>query len=163
MFRVGQTFRPFRWIEPEQLHITLKFLGHLPEAVVPSLVEETRQGCRGIAPFELSLRGMGFFPHPKRAQIFWMGVDGNLAALASVQEAAEHAAATHGIEKEQRPFHAHITIGRARPPGIDLSQWFCAFPRQQKTWTVREIVLKQSFLSPKGSTYRDIEVVRLEG
>jgi 2'-5' RNA ligase len=105
-----------KWVRPENLHITLKFIGE----VAPARVEAIRTALatvRSGQPVELHFRGAGFFPGEKRPRVFWVGIEAspNLSSIASaIDEHLEKLA----IPREQRPFSPHLTLARFEPPGI---------------------------------------------
>jgi len=155
-----------RWIKPESMHVTLKFIGEQPDAAVESL----KQAMSGItAPVtEISLRGCGFFPTPKSARVFWVGIEAGpeLAAFAS---AIEEKLAELGIPKEDRAFSPHLTLARGSGASGSprrnrqdrhnrmfhiLQEKLTALPTPEfGTMTPREFFLYRSQLSPKGSKY----------
>jgi len=162
-----QGFAPdARWVKPESLHITLKFIGEQPE---PS-VEQIRLGLRSVtaSTTEIHFRGYGFFPTAKSARVFWIGLEAGpqLALLAS---AIDKTVAALGIPKEERAFSPHLTLARGAD-GSGSPRWRKGdgpnrtFERLQEkltslpspefgTMTPREFFLYQSQLSPKGSKY----------
>jgi len=105
-----------RWVRPENLHVTLKFIGHVDtgklDAIRAALAE-----VRLDSPVELRFRGLGFFPNGKRPRVFWAGIEAspNLAPLAGEIEAR---LAKVGISGEAREFAPHLTLARFEPPGI---------------------------------------------
>jgi 2'-5' RNA ligase len=105
-----------RWVRPESLHVTLKFIGHVDtgklDAIRAALAE-----VRLDSPVELRFRGLGFFPNGKRPRVFWAGIEAspNLAPLAADIEAR---LAKVGISGETREFAPHLTLARFDPPGI---------------------------------------------
>jgi 2'-5' RNA ligase len=105
-----------RWVRPENLHVTLKFIGHVDsgklDAIRAALAEVRLDG-----PVELRFRGLGFFPNGKRPRVFWAGIEAspNLAPLAGEIEAR---LAKVGISGETREFAPHLTLARFEPPGI---------------------------------------------
>jgi len=155
-----------RWAKPESLHVTLKFIGEQPEAAVDQ-IKHALETVR-VPVGEIHFRGYGFFPNPKSARVFWIGMESGpeLSALAAAIDAQMPAL---GIAKETRPFSPHLTLARA-PGGSGaphrhksdkpnrvfqrLQEKLCALPSPEfGTMTPHEFFLYQSHLSPKGSTY----------
>lgn len=155
-----------RWARPESLHVTLKFIGEMPEVEVEKI--ERALGTIGAESFHMDFRGCGFFPGARAPRVFWIGVDAgpSLASLAAMVDAN---LASLDIPKEEHAFTPHLTLARGgRGSGS---------PRQQKedrpnrsfqklqekltplpapefgNMTVREFFLYQSQLSPGGSKY----------
>lgn len=164
-----------RWVKPDSMHVTLKFLGELPDASVGQ-TREVLNGVAGTAP-EIHFRGYGFFPTAKSARVFWIGMeaDPELAALAS---AIDDKMPSLGIAKEERPFSPHLTLARAgggsgvprwrtgdRPNRVFevLQRKLDPFPPPELgAMTPQEFFLYQSQLSPKGSTYTKVAKFSLQ-
>ncbi len=163
-----------RWVRPESLHITLKFIGEYRDEKREGLKQALR-GTRGV-PTTIAFRGHGFFPSPKAARVFWIGMeaDTNLAALARAVEATT---AQLGIPPEQREFTPHLTLARAgsgrphwkpgdRPSGVFrvLQEKLAALPAPEfGSMTARDFFLYESKLSPSGARYTKLERFALEG
>jgi len=105
-----------RWVRPENLHVTLKFIGEVPETKLAA-IRNALSLARSDQPVTLNFRGLGFFPNEKHPRVFWAGIEGspNLKTLAAdIDKAAEKL----GIPHEQRPFSPHLTLARFEPPGL---------------------------------------------
>jgi len=155
-----------RWMRPESMHVTLKFIGEQPDPAVGS-IKQALSGITGTAT-EISFRGYGFFPTPKSARVFWIGIEAapELAALAS---AIDEKLSALGIPKEDRAFSPHLTLARGSGASGSprrnrqdrhnrtfhiLQEKLAALPTPEfGTMTPREFFLYQSQLSPKGSKY----------
>lgn len=99
-----------RWVRPEGLHVTLKFIGEVsPEKV--ERIRETLSGVRSAAPVEMLFRGTGFFPNARHPKVFWAGIEAS-ANLAGLAREIETQLETLGIEREHRAFHPHLTLAR---------------------------------------------------
>jgi 2'-5' RNA ligase len=164
-----------RWINPESLHVTLKFIGEQPEPAV----QQIKQTLTTIAATstEIQFRGYGFFPTAKSARVFWIGMDAGpqLTALAT---AIDEKLASLEIPKEDRAFSPHLTLARGagvsgsrRRRAADgsnrsfqhLQEKLAGLPTPQfGTMTPREFFLYQSHLSPKGSKYTKIARLALQ-
>src|SRR5438445_12671395 len=103
-----------RWISPDSLHVTLKFIGETPD----SFVAEIEQALRAIraTPFGLRLRGVGFFPTFSAARVFWVGIEAD-PGLAQLASTIHDALAKSGIANEQRDFSPHWTLARNNRAG----------------------------------------------
>ncbi len=158
-----------RWVRPESLHVTLKFIGEKP---IES-VEEIKRSLSGIRAesIEITFRGYGFFPTAKAARVFWVGIESG-PQLASLAQAVDEATSTLGIPKEDHPFTAHLTLarggGRSGAPSRRkddgpnknfhrLLEKLAARPTPEfGTMAAHEFFLYQSQLSPGGSRYTKI-------
>lgn len=144
-----------RWVRPEGLHITLKFLGEQDESQA-SLLMEALAELLAEAPAEVkvSLSGGGFFPNVSRPRVAWLG--GAAPGLERWAEASEEAAALIGVARESRPFSLHVTLARLERPWPEGA---CQrFLQEVGSWQLapflaREVVLFESFLGPGGAVY----------
>ncbi|MGB9071760.1 MAG: RNA 2',3'-cyclic phosphodiesterase [Terriglobales bacterium] len=159
-----------RWVRPESLHLTLKFIGEQK----PDRVEAIQERLRGVqgAAVELRFAGYGFFPTPKAPRVFWIGIEAGprLAELAANIDAA---VAELGIPREDRPFSPHLTLARGgsgsgsprRRKGDGPSLTFAVLEKRLAamsaldfgTMTAREFFLYQSQLSPGGAKYTKLQ------
>jgi RNA 2',3'-cyclic 3'-phosphodiesterase len=158
-----------RWVSPESMHITLKFIGEQPESKV-SAIEATL--AKVSAPsMRISFSGCGFFPNAKSSRVFWIGVEAG-AELVQLAKQIEEALGPLGIEKEKRGFSPHLTLARAgggsgapgRQKGDRPNQSFAAVQKRLAgipspefgRMTAREFFLYRSQLSSQGSRYTKI-------
>jgi 2'-5' RNA ligase len=105
-----------RWARPENLHVTLKFIGEVPETKLAA-IRSALAGARSDQPVTLDFRGLGFFPDEIHPRVFWAGIEAspNLKTLASdIEKAVERL----GVPPEQRLFSPHLTLARFEPPGL---------------------------------------------
>lgn len=104
------------WVPAANLHLTLKFLGTVPEESLEAVSNALRRRLAEHAPLEVSARGLGAFPSLDRPRVLWAGVEGGepLARLAAEVEAQTVGL---GFDPEDRPFHAHVTVGRVKSDG----------------------------------------------
>ena len=157
-----------RWVKPESLHVTLKFIGEQPEAVIDRIKQAMAEVQ--VPAAEIHFRGYGFFPTVNAARVFWIGMESGpqLQALAA---AIDDTMPGLGIPEEARAFSPHLTLARGpggRSSGSPhrskgdrpnrtfqlLQQKLAALPTPEfGTMSPREFFLYQSQLSPKGSTY----------
>lgn len=147
-----------RWTKPDQLHLTLKFLGDVPSDEIPAISEGLLKSCCRTSPLRLSIGGVGCFPSPTRPRIIWLGIAGDLAPLEALQKAIDDQTKSHGPHVEEREFHPHLTIGRiktaeggARRVGEMVSEIRI---EALGHWNAREVELIQSTLSSAGSSYQ---------
>ena len=105
-----------RWVRPENLHVTLKFIGEASPAKLEA-VRDALFAVRSNQPCDLSFQGLGFFPNEKHARVFWAGIEAspNLTALAADIDGEPQAV---GFASAMRPFAPHLTLARFEPPGI---------------------------------------------
>jgi 2'-5' RNA ligase len=153
-----------RWTDPSQLHITLQFLGAVPDERVPEVAAALAGSCAGIGPLALEVRGLGGFPGARRPRVVWAGVGGDVERVARLAAAVGAALAPLGYPPEARPFHAHLTLGRVRSPrglGGLARALESAGAAALGAWTATEVVLYQSKLRPTGAVYATVASVPL--
>ncbi len=157
-----------RWVSAESLHITLKFIGEWPGERLQEL-KRALAGVRG-QPAEITFSGTGFFPTPKSARVFWIGIQAG-PELASLAGAVDATTSVLGIEKEQRPFAPHLTLARTgsgRPRRVSSDRANSSFGRLQEklaampapafgTMSPHEFLLYESKLLPKGAEYTKLQ------
>ncbi|HWF40371.1 MAG TPA: RNA 2',3'-cyclic phosphodiesterase [Candidatus Acidoferrales bacterium] len=109
-----------RWVRPEGIHVTLKFIGHVDEAKAHE-IQEALGKIHSDRPVIMELHGIGFFPNERRPRVVWCGVHGsdNLAKLAGDMEALLEPL---GIEREARPYTPHLTLARIDPEKVRRAQ-----------------------------------------
>ena len=168
-----QGFAPeARWVRPESLHITLKFIGEQPPERVEAISERLRR-VEGSA-FEIRSGGYGFFPTAKAPRVFWIGIEAG-PQLAELAEKIDIAVADLGIPREDRPCSPHLTLARAGGrSGSGSPKWrkgdgpntaFAALEKRLDAMgeldfgrmTAHEFILYQSQLSPGGSKYTKLQ------
>jgi 2'-5' RNA ligase len=158
-----------RWVEPEKVHLTLLFLGQIPDDQVPNLSAKLREAFAKHPPMTLRLSGGGTFPPKRPARVVWVGMDApeELAALqADAVAAVTSVGEAVGFEPETRPFTSHVTLARCEPnwPRDAAEKFTAAFPGEVgPPFRVDRGVLMESKLSPRGARYSVVEVFPLEG
>ncbi|MEW6751834.1 MAG: RNA 2',3'-cyclic phosphodiesterase [Candidatus Latescibacterota bacterium] len=154
--------RGVRWVGPENLHLTLRFLGHTREDLVPALASGLDEIAAGAPPLDVALGPAGCFPNPRRPRIVWVGLVGAEEELARLQRQVERLARQHGWGRQDKPFHAHLTLGRVRegqhPPS---GEWLCA--PEPLPFRADTVHLMESQLEPLGARYTPLHTVVLRG
>ena len=156
-----------RWVRPESMHVTLKFIGEKSAEAV----EEIKQALSGIraGAFDISFRGYGFFPTAKSARVFWIGIAAG-PQLAALAKSVDEATAAVGIPKEEHEFSPHLTLARRGSGAPHLRKGDGSsntFHRLQEklgampeldfgTMAAREFFLYQSQLMRGGARYTKI-------
>ena len=155
------------WVRPENLHVTLKFLGELAEETVDSLADELGAALPGIPEGQLLLGSIvQAVPSPRRASMLWTGLLDPDGAVGGLAEAVDCVAAAYGVEREHREFRPHITLARMRrPASIAAEKVTEALDRSSlgatPTVSVREVILFRSTLASSGPTYDAIRSYQL--
>lgn len=159
-----------RWVRPESLHVTLKFIGEKSAEEIEN-VRETLSSVQGN-PIDIKFGGFGFFPNPRSARVFWVGIESG-PGLSQLAKHVDEALAFLNIPKEDHPFSPHLTLARAgrgssgdprRQKGDSPNHRFAKLqeklatlsPPEFGTMTAREFFLYQSQLGRGGSRYTKI-------
>ncbi|MBI1953297.1 MAG: RNA 2',3'-cyclic phosphodiesterase [Candidatus Omnitrophica bacterium] len=153
-----------KWVEPAHLHLTLKFLGEIQENQVEPLKSALTASVQGLSPFATSLEGIGAFPSTTRPRVIWVGVSQGKEALERLAGQVEEACAGLGFAGEERPFSAHLTIGRVRGPDrvaslikkLQVVEFHGNAPAP-----IDRVILFQSILSPHGPAYTPLAEIPL--
>lgn len=139
-----------RWIPPGRWHVTLLFLGTVPSEVVPLLVEAVAPAVAATPPLHLRLAGGGRFGSPRRPQVLWAGLDGDVPVLTELAGRLAGVARALHLPVEDRPFRAHLTVGRWRPrQAADGTLAGRLTGYRGPAWPVREVRLLESRLGPE--------------
>ncbi len=155
---------PVRWVDTDQLHMTLKFLGE----VRPERVREVKSAVAQVAaktePFTMVMRGAGAFPTMRRPKVIWLGADAS-PELRCLKHDLEWELAPQGFEREVRAFHPHVTLGRATNEARagDFRHFEALVDAMdfEREITVRTVDLMESYLSAKGARYEKLMSARL--
>lgn len=142
-----------RWLELEQIHLTIRFIGEVDGGVFDDAIGAL--GTVSMEPFDLTLKGVGFFPPRGRTETLWVGVDKS-EPLAMLRTKVEAALARAGIEREQRKFSPHVVIARLKDSQpTRLGQYIAEYNLfESKPFRVNEFHLYSSMLSSNGAIYR---------
>jgi 2'-5' RNA ligase len=156
-----------KWVDPESMHLTLKFLGDVTVDSVPQIVESMSRVAMASAHFKLEVAGTGAFPNWQCPQVVWVGVGGELDKLNALQKGLESALSPLGFPPEGRSFSAHLTLGRLRDRVTpDDRRRFADFAQRVEfkaslAFEVGAIRLMKSQLTPDGPIYSELAVAEL--
>jgi len=153
------------WARPEQLHLTLKFLGNVVPTRIPALEMRLAEAVGAMDADTAEVAGVGAFPNLARPQVLWVGV--RAPSLAALADAVEASAAAEGFPRETRPFRPHVTLGRVRERGRraapELSLLARDGDRAFGTSPLREATLFRSVLGAGGARHDVLASFRLAG
>ncbi len=167
--RDAPSARRVRWVSPENMHLTLKFLGNIDAARIPDFSAALNRVAAQYAPFELTAHALGCFPNTRRPNVVWVGLEGNLIALTKLANDIDVACTALGVAPEERAFSPHLTLGRvsreASPADRDaIGGAIERFPRNDfGSIHADKVHLIRSDLRPGGPIYTILETAPLAG
>jgi 2'-5' RNA ligase len=103
-----------KWVDPESMHLTLKFLGNIDSGLTGKITAALEEACHGIHPFSLEISGLGVFPNARRVRVVWVGLTGDIDTLSQLQKRIDDSLAPLGFTAEARSFTPHLTLARVR-------------------------------------------------
>lgn len=158
-----KTNAPLKLVEPENIHITLKFLGDTKEQDIDIIEQIMRESINTTSMFTIILKGTGVFPNEKYVRIIWIGIY-NAEPLKPIVTALNEKLTTLGFQKESKPFSPHLTIGRIKS-ALGKERVLQVLHQNANTpfieVPVTSIKLKQSILTPQGPIYSTKKEIHL--
>jgi len=141
------------WVSEDRMHLTLRFIGEVGEPPAAD-IQRALEPAYDVPVFDLELSGVGIFPPSGSPRVIWIGVTRGGNQLAQLSRLVEDRLAPFGLEKEDRPFTAHLTLGRIRERSSASVRAVVGAARFEPQVTrVTHVTQYQSRPSPKGSTY----------
>lgn len=146
-----------KWVNKENLHITLKFLGEVKEEKIPEIVEILEEVSQKFKSFEVTLKEVGGFPNLRTPRVLWVGVKPE-EKFREIFEFIESRLHKRGFEREKRDFHPHITVGRLKRRGkVELR-----IKNLNDNFIIKKLILFKSDLKPEGPIYTPLKEVELK-
>jgi 2'-5' RNA ligase len=159
--------RSVRWVRPEGIHLTLKFLGDTTEEQVEQVKEALAHAAREVSPFQFTVGGVGCFPNTRQPRVVWVGLHEPTGALQRLRDAIEERVAPLGFPTEKRPFSPHLTLGRVQRRASksevrELGRMIAASSLGDiDEMAVEEVCYIKSDLRPGGAVYTTLSRARL--
>ncbi|HEY7726730.1 MAG TPA: RNA 2',3'-cyclic phosphodiesterase [Anaeromyxobacteraceae bacterium] len=156
----GRAADDVRWVAPEQIHLTLAFLGNAPEERIDAVRGAVADAAAACAPLHLEVRGAGGFPSARRPRVVWAGLAGDLEPLGALAADLRRRLAPLGFPLEERDFRAHLTLGRSRDRGGARGMagaLAAANEADPCAWRADEVVLFRSHLGPGGARHEALQ------
>jgi 2'-5' RNA ligase len=156
-----------KWVTPQNIHLTLKFLGNISSEKAEEIKEVLEKAKQGIAPFQLKTDKLGAFPNIRQPRVFWLGMTGELETLLTLQQCIDKALINLGFSKEERLFSPHITIARTRDSATREEKAEFGKSIEKTPFTDRYTIYVASFnlmrsqLLPSGAIYSRLAIVNL--
>lgn len=165
--RLEATGAPYRWEEPGNLHVTLNFVGDVPDIEVPEFCSLIKSDVESFAPFDMSLHGVDAFPETEQPRIVWVGVDEGSEPLKELNRSIGDVIHHWGVNRERREYVPHMTIGRLNRGG----RWNELFSKQMHRLRnhdggfcrISEVTIFSSYLEKSGPTYTPMATIKLRG
>ncbi|KYK24411.1 2'-5' RNA ligase [Thermoplasmatales archaeon SG8-52-4] len=160
---IKNTGANLKLVEPENVHITLKFLGDTDEALIDRIEEIMKSSVKDIGPFTIKFIGSGFFPNQNYIRVIWIGIE-NIEQLSKIAKKINEQTSNLGFEKEKRGFSAHLTIARVKSAKNKdkLLQIIDKYKDIEfGIFNASNIKLKKSELTPKGPIYTTLKEVKI--
>lgn len=155
---------PIRWVNPNNIHLTIKFLGDVKPAKIDDVDRTLAESVKRCEPISLTIRGAGVFPGIKRPRVFWMSVSGDTPALTALHGVVDDHLKTLGFSKERKPFRGHLTLGRFKR-AVDSGKLLQAIEScrvfQSPEFVLSRLTLFESDLRPTGPVYTAMKVYDL--
>lgn len=153
-----------KWAEPENVHLTLKFLGEIPHnKVLQTGLALSSLGQRRAIVSRLA--GLGAFPVVHRPRVVWAGLDLGLEEIGDLQREVEDRTADLGFQREERAFSPHLTLGRVRSSqnASELAKLIATIRPKPMEFIFSSLTLMKSTLTPEGPLYQPLQTVELAG
>jgi len=154
-----------RWVRPPNVHLTLKFLGDVPEEDIDDIAEAMRATAAHRGPISFRAKGLGVFPGVRRPRVVWVGLSGEIDRIGDCQKALDAQLSTLGFPAEKRPFTGHLTLGRIKGKIAPerLLEAIKARSTIESTPVVADrMILFKSDLKPSGAEYTELLSVVLQ-
>lgn len=162
--RLEEAGARLRWVKPENLHFTLRFLGRISDAQLNRVRKAAQEAAKEMGAFQISLAGVGAFPNARRPRVVWVGVSDGGDALRELAARLDDTLARQRFPKEPRGFQPHLTLARVKESALvrDLGGSLGLF-RDVKIGEleVRSLLVMESLLRPQGAIYTHVEEVPL--
>ena len=159
-----KTSAHIKLVEPENIHITLKFLGDTPEEHINTIEQIIHESVQTTSPFTMKLKGMGVFPNERYIKVLWVGIQ-HAEPLKPIMEMLNEKLAHLGFQKEKKSFSPHLTIGRMKSATGKEEVLDILYKHADTIFSeipVTTIKLKQSLLTPTGPIYSTKKEIKLK-
>ncbi len=165
--RLAATCDKYRWVEPENLHVTLNFVGDVVDVEVPELCKLIKNAVEPIEPFDLSIHGVSGFASAEEPRTLWIGVDKGGDSLQSLYKALAEVLHHWGVNKDRNEYVPHMTLGRVARGGRWNDELLALVHKLRNHdggfCHVNEVVVFSSFLDRGGPTYTPMARIKLKG
>lgn len=165
--RLARSGANYKWVEPENLHLTLQFLGDLPDREIPQFCKEVKDAIQNHAPFDMALAGVGAFPSVAQPRVVWIGVDQGRRELENLYNGLLDVCRAWCTGRDRNEFAPHFTLGRLSRDGRWNEALLSEINRIQShtagTCRVDRVIIYSSFLDRSGPSYAPLATIKLSG
>lgn len=163
--QLKETEADVKWVEPDNIHLTLKFLGEIDRTKIKTISQQLKELISKYTRFETCMGKLGTFPTLSNPRVIWLDINKNEDTINDLKKKIEEILQPFGLEKETRPFRPHLTLGRVKSKKniqrlTEAIKSF-SFP-QSKPFAIGKIVLFQSILKPQGAEYTVLDEFQLK-
>jgi RNA 2',3'-cyclic 3'-phosphodiesterase len=153
-----------KWVEKENMHLTLRFFGGLTDEQIEAATQCMSELARLHHGFKARLGTVGAFPSPSRARVIWVGVEEGKEQLVEIATALEERFVKAGLGPADKSFSPHLTVGRVRIPrnNPELEEAIRALTFSRGEFMIDSLTLTKSELTPRGPVYSPLTVARLK-
>jgi 2'-5' RNA ligase len=155
-----------KWVRPQNIHLTLKFLGDTATADTDKIAEAMTLAAKNCPIVSLSVKGVGVFPNVRRPRVIWAGLNGQIETLANLQQTLDAHLADLGFARDTRAFKSHLTLGRVKGK-IASDRMLAAIDKlkefESESFETHQVILFKSELRPSGAVYTRVQAIALQG
>ncbi len=150
-----------KWVKPKNIHLTLKFLGHISEPQLKDVFKAADESIKETAPFSLLFSGLGAFPKSNNPRVVWVGVEEGKEKLSRINQNLEGILKRNGFPAEEREYHPHLTLGRVKSSQNKAK--LIGSLKSEKDYYIgsmeaKKITVMQSILKSEGPEYKPLHV-----
>ena len=161
--KIGETGSNLKIVEPQNIHITLKFLGDTDEKLIGEIEQIIKESVKETPSFDIKLIGTGVFPNPGYIKIVWIGIQDN-GIIREIANRIDEQTHKLGFERDKRRFSPHLTIARVKS-AKNKDRLIQVLNQYSDTefinFKVESIKLKKSELTPKGPIYTTLKEIKI--
>jgi 2'-5' RNA ligase len=155
-----------KWVRPQNIHLTLKFLGNIATADTDKIAEALTLAARNCPVVSLAAKGIGVFPNPRRPRVIWAGLKGQVEILENLQQTLDAHLSELGFARETRAFKSHLTLGRVKGK-IAPARMKAAIEKlkefESESFEINQVTLFKSDLQPAGAVYTKVQAIDFQG
>jgi len=155
-----------KWVRPQNIHLTLKFLGDTATADTDKITEAMTLAAKNCPTVSLTAKGVGVFPNVRRPRVIWAGLNGQIETLANLHQTLDAHLADLGFARDTRAFKSHLTLGRVKGK-IASDRMLAAIDKlkefESESFETHQVILFKSELRPGGAVYTRVQAIALQG